>query len=268
MTPEELDLPEDRFRALCEIIRILRSPDGCPWDRKQTHQSLVTHLLEEAHEVVDTIDEQDWKGLQNELGDLIMHIVFQARIGEEGAEFTIDDVLESIIQKLIRRHPHVFSTTQIESAEEVLKNWELIKMEEGRESVLEGVPRSLSALNRAHRLQSRASQVGFDWEEPEHVWEKVEEEIGELREVAEQGTAEEIEEEFGDLLFSLVNISRFVGVNAENALRKSTNKFIRRFQAVEQQVRERDLNMEHMTLEELDEYWEHVKREEKKNGEV
>ncbi|MEJ2052119.1 MAG: nucleoside triphosphate pyrophosphohydrolase, partial [Calditrichota bacterium] len=246
---------------MCEIIRILRSPEGCPWDRKQTHHSLVTHLLEESHEVVDAIDEEDWAGLQGELGDLIMHIVFQARIGEEEKEFTIDDVLESIINKLIRRHPHVFSTTQVESAEEVLKNWELIKMKEGRESVLEGVPRSLSALNRAHRLQSRASQVGFDWEQPEDVWGKVEEEVQELREVSEAGSNDELEEEFGDLLFSLVNISRFIGVNAENALRKATNKFIRRFQAVEKEVKDQDLNMQEMTLDELDEYWEQVKRE-------
>jgi len=259
-------LPEDRFRELCEIIRMLRSPEGCPWDRKQTPESLVTHLLEEAHEVVETIDQKNWEELKGELGDLIMHAVFQAQIGAEENRFDIDAVLDTVIRKLIRRHPHVFDSAEVESAEEVIRNWEQIKLEEGRESVLEGVPKSLSALNRASRLQARASQVGFDWDEPAQVWEKVAEEIEELKEVAEQEDPEKIEEEFGDLLFSLVNISRFVGVNAENALRKATNKFVRRFQEVEQQVKGQKQDMSDMNLDELDEYWEQVKRSEKESG--
>lgn len=223
----------------------------------------MTHLLEEAHEVVETIDHRNWEELQGELGDLIMHAVFQAQISAEEDRFDIDDVLETVIRKLIRRHPHVFDSAEVESAAEVVRNWEQIKMEEGRESVLEGVPKSLSALNRASRLQSRASQVGFDWDEPAQVWEKVTEEIEELKEVSEHESTEKIEEEFGDLLFSLVNISRFVGVNAENALRKATNKFVRRFQEVERQVKDQKQDMDDMNLDELDEYWEQVKRSEK-----
>jgi len=260
MTSQKPSLPEDTFRALCEVIRILRSPDGCPWDRKQTPESLVTNLLEEAHEVVEAIDDEDTEALKGELGDLMMHVVFQADMASDADQFDIDDVLEGVADKLIRRHPHVFGTTEVDSTEDVLRNWEQIKMKEGRDSVLEGVPKSLSALNRAARLQSRASQVGFDWEEPEHVWDKVAEEIAEIREVSEQENTERIEEEFGDLLFSLVNISRFIGVNAENALRKSTTKFIRRFQSVEQQARSENQDMHDMSLEELDVYWENAKK--------
>ncbi|MCF7805696.1 MAG: nucleoside triphosphate pyrophosphohydrolase [Candidatus Marinimicrobia bacterium] len=261
--PQNLpDLPEDKFRALVEILKILRSPDGCPWDRKQTHKSLVPHLLEEAHEVVEMIDHQDSKGLKGELGDLIMHVVFQSQIAEEDDEFSIDDVIESINQKLIRRHPHVFSDSDVEDEDEVIKNWEQIKMEEGRESVIDGVPKSLSALIRANRLQQKASQVGFDWDSAEPVWDKVDEEIAELREVVESGATEEIEEEFGDLLFSLVNLSRFLKVNPEDALRHTINKFIRRFQAIEKRVNDENLDMDGMTLEELDAHWDAVKSEE------
>jgi len=253
------NLPEDKFRELIEILKILRGPDGCPWDRKQTHKSLVAHLLEEAHEVVEMIDYGDMEGLKDELGDLIMHIVFQARIAEENGEFTIDEVLNTISQKLIRRHPHIFGDTDVSDEEEIVKNWEQIKMEEGRESVIEGVPKSLSALIRAHRLQQKASQVGFDWDSAEPVWEKVEEEFEELMEVVENGSPEEVEDEFGDLLFSLVNLSRFLRINPEDALRSTIQKFIRRFQAIEKRVGERNLDMHSMSLEELDSHWDVVK---------
>ena len=259
MDDQVKNLPEDQFRALVEILKILRSPDGCPWDRKQTHKSLIAHLLEEAHEVVEAIDLQDIEGLQGELGDLIMHIVFQAQIAEENDEFTIDEVVESINQKLIRRHPHVFDNTEVDSEEDIIRNWEQIKMDEGRESVIDGVPKALSALIRAHRLQQKASQVGFDWAEAGPVWEKVEEEFEELRGVVEAGTPEEVEDEFGDLLFSLVNLSRFLHVNPEDALRSSIRKFIRRFQAIERSVDEQNLDMNNMSLDELDKYWERAK---------
>lgn len=262
MTKKLENLPEDKFRALVEILKILRSPDGCPWDRKQTHKSLVAHLLEEVHEVVEMIDYEDMDGLKGELGDLIMHIVFQAQIAEENDEFTIDEVIESITQKLIRRHPHVFGETEVSGEDEIVKNWEQIKMEEGRDSVIEGVPKSLSPLIRAHRLQQKASQVGFDWDSAEPVWGKVEEEFDELKDVVENGATEEVEDEFGDLLFSLVNLSRFLKVNPEDALRGTIQKFIRRFQAIETRIDEQDLDMNSMSLEELDSHWNAVKASE------
>jgi len=256
-------LPDDKFRALVKILEILRAPEGCPWDRKQTHKSLVAHLLEETHEVVEAIDEEDPEALKGELGDLLMHIIFQAEISKEEGDFEVDDVLEGIIAKLIRRHPHVFGDTEVSGEEDIIKNWEQIKLEEGRDSVIDGVPKSLSALIRAHRLQQKASQVGFDWDDAKPVWEKVHEELDELKEVIQSNEPERIEEEFGDLLFSLVNLSRFLKVNPEDALRGTINKFITRFQEIERNVHEENLNMEEMTLAELDERWDAIKAREK-----
>ncbi len=256
-------LPEDKFRALVKILEILRAPEGCPWDRKQTHKSLIAHLLEEAHEVVEAIDEEDPEALKGELGDLMMHIIFQAEISKEEGDFEVDDVLEGIIAKLIRRHPHVFGDTEVSGEEEIIKNWEQIKLEEGRDSVIDGVPKSLSALIRAHRLQQKASQVGFDWDNAAPVWEKVYEELDELKEAVGTAEPERIEEEFGDLLFSLVNLSRFLKINPEDALRGTINKFITRFQEIERNVRDENLDMEAMTLAELDERWDAIKEREK-----
>lgn len=264
MSDLQSELPQDKFRALVQVLQILRAPDGCPWDRKQTHKSLVAHLLEETHEVVEAIDNKDQDALKGELGDLMLHVLFQAEISEEEGAFDIDDVLEGIIAKLIRRHPHIFSDTEVRDEQDVARNWEQIKLEEGRESVIEGVPKALSALIRAHRLQQKASQVGFDWDNAEPVWEKVNEEMDELREVVGNGSTEEVEEEFGDLLFSLVNLSRFLEVNPEDALRGTINKFISRFQEIERSVREEDLDIADMTLEELDERWDTAKARERK----
>lgn len=263
MSDTRENLPEDSFHALVQLIEILRSPDGCPWDRKQTHKSLLPHLLEEAHEVVESVDNQDWDELKKELGDLLMHVVFQASMSKDERYFNIDDVLESVIQKLIRRHPHVFGESEVADEDEVIKNWEQIKMEEGRDSVLEGVPKSLSGLIRAHRLQQKASQVGFDWDNADQVWDKVHEELDELKEVLDQGTTEAVEEEFGDLLFTLVNLARFLRINPEDALRLSVNKFIRRFQEIERRIEEQNLEIESMSLEELDAHWNEIKLSEK-----
>lgn len=265
MTRIPENLPEDKFRALVQIVEILRSPEGCPWDRKQTHKSLLPHLLEEAHEVVESVDEENWDELKKELGDLLMHVVFQASMSKDEELFDIDEVLQSVIEKLVRRHPHVFGDSDVEDADEVVKNWEQIKMEEGRTSVIEGVPKALSGLIRAHRLQQKAAQVGFDWDSMDPVWDKVHEELDELKEVMKSGEAELVEEEFGDLLFTLVNLSRFMKINPENALRHSTNKFIRRFQAIEQRVQDQDLDMHSMSLEELDEHWNEIKLTEKQD---
>ncbi len=259
------NLPEDKFRALVEIVEILRGPEGCPWDRKQTHKSLLPHLLEEAHEVVESVDDENWDELKKELGDLLMHVVFQASMSNDDDLFNIDEVLQAVIEKLVRRHPHVFGQSDVDDADEVVKNWEQIKLEEGRKSVIDGVPKSLSGLIRANRLQQKAAQVGFDWESIHPVWNKVHEELDELKEVMDTGTSEEIEEEFGDLLFTLVNLSRFMKINPEDALRLSVNKFIRRFQAIEKRVDEQQLDMESMSLEELDAHWDEIKAAEK-NG--
>ena len=265
MTQIPENLPEDKFRALVQIVEILRSPDGCPWDRKQTHKSLLPHLLEEAHEVVESVDEENWDELKKELGDLLMHVVFQASMSKDEELFNIDEVLQSVIEKLVRRHPHVFGESDVEDADEVVKNWEQIKMEEGRTSVIEGVPKALSGLIRAHRLQQKAAQVGFDWDNIDPVWDKVHEELDELKEVMKSGESERVEEEFGDLLFTLVNLSRFMKINPEDALRHSTNKFIRRFHAIEQRVQDQDLDMNSMSLEELDEHWNEIKLTEKQD---
>ena len=256
------ELPDDPFQALQEVLRQLRAPGGCPWDRKQTHKSLIPHLLEEAHEVVEAIDHEDWAELCGELGDLQMHILFQVQMAEESDRFSLDDVLEGIIRKLIRRHPHVFSDLDVEDEGEVIRNWEQMKMEEGRESAVEGVPTALPALIRAFRVQNKAAQVGFDWDHIDPVWSKVQEEIDELEAIAENGSPEEIEEEFGDLLFSLVNLSRFLHINAEDALRGAVRKFIRRFQEIERRVSEENGNLQQMSLEEMDAHWNDIKSEE------
>jgi MazG family protein len=263
MTQIPDNLPDDKFRALVQIVEILRSPEGCPWDRKQTHKSLLPHLLEEAHEVVESVDEENWDELKKELGDLLMHVVFQASMSKDDDLFDIDEVLQSVIEKLVRRHPHVFGESDVKDADEVVKNWEQIKMEEGRKSVIDGVPKALSGLIRAHRLQQKAAQVGFDWDEINPVWDKVYEELDELKEVMQSGESELVHEEFGDLLFTLVNLSRFMKINPEDALRHSTNKFIRRFQAVEKRVEDQDLDMNSMSLQELDEHWNEIKLTEK-----
>lgn len=246
------------FEDLLAVMKRLRVE--CPWDREQTHDSIKGHTIEEAYEVVEAIDHEDYEELRNELGDLLLHVVFHAEIANGEGRFTIDDVLRSIIEKLIRRHPHIFADVVVSDSDEVKKNWEQIKLEEGRESVIDGIPSVLPALLRAYRMQDKASKVGFDWPHRDQVWEKVEEEIRELRSAIGSKAQPEIEEEFGDLLFSLVNYARFVRINPEDALRKTIQKFERRFRHIEQRLREQQKDITKTSLEEMDRYWEEAKK--------
>ncbi len=256
-------MTRNRFEELISIMAKLRSPEGCPWDREQTHKSLQRHLLEETYEVLEAIDSQEPRRLAGELGDLLLQVVFHAQIAAEEGTFTIDDVVQSINDKLIRRHPHVFGDAVIRTAAEQTVAWEKSKMtKEGKRSALDGVPKELPALLRAHRLQQKASAVGFDWSEAEPVWEKVSEETAELKEAAAKGDADHVEEEFGDLLFSLVNLGRFLKVEPEEALRRTCEKFERRFRRVEEEFVRRGVPLSQASLEEMDAVWEKVKGEE------
>jgi tetrapyrrole methylase family protein / MazG family protein len=251
------------YDELVEIVRRLRKE--CPWDREQTHESIRQNLIEEAYEVIDAIDAGDSDELKKELGDLLLHVVFHAVIAEESNKFTLDEVVSLIAEKLIRRHPHIFGDTVVNGKEDVIRNWEKIKLEEGRNSVMDGVPSALPALVRALRLQEKASKVGFDWEKKDDCWEKVEEEITELKSAVERNTDQlTIEDEFGDLLFSLVNYSRFLKINPEDALRKTNQKFITRFQIIENTLREQGKDLHRSTLEEMDRIWETAKENREK----
>ncbi|HIO41467.1 MAG TPA: nucleoside triphosphate pyrophosphohydrolase [Aquifex sp.] len=245
------------FEDLKEIMKELRQK--CPWDRKQTHDSLKKYLIEETYEVIDAIEKRDWEALKEELGDLLLQPVFHARLAEEEGRFDIDDVVDHLCKKLIKRHPHVFGEEEAKTAEEVLKNWEKRKLEE-RKSVLEGVPKHLPALMRAEKLQKKAAKVGFDWKDLKEVREKVLEEWKEFWEALERGNREEIEHEFGDLLFALVNLARFLNIDPEEALQKANERFIKRFSHVERRVKESGKPWEEFTLEELDRFWEEAKK--------
>jgi MazG family protein len=251
-------IPSEDFRDFVKIVRRLRKE--CPWDRKQTHRSLRHSLIEETYEVVHALDRGDLKELSSELGDLLLHVIMQATIAEEEGEFTLQEVLRLIRAKLIRRHPHVFGTRRVRSAEEVKRNWEKIKMEEGRTSLLDGIPRSMPALQRALRMQQRASKVGFDWETQQQVWEKVSEELQELRVALERKRPREREEEFGDFLFALVNYARFISIHPEDALRQTVEKFDRRFRYIEQNLRKQGKDIHSVTLAEMERLWNAAKR--------
>jgi XTP/dITP diphosphohydrolase len=251
-------LSAKEFTEFVEITKRLRKE--CPWDKEQTHASIRHSLIEEAYEVVEAIDNNNLEELKKELGDLLLHVVFHANIAEEQNEFTLKEVIETISQKLIFRHPHVFGDAKVEGAHEVKQNWEKLKMKEGRESLMEGVPKELPALLRAHRLQDKASKVGFDWEKKEDAWKKVDEEMRELHHAIKSGKQENVEQEFGDLLFALVNYSRFIGVNPENALRKTVEKFITRFRYIEKQLTEMGKDIHSSSLEEMDRLWEEAKK--------
>jgi tetrapyrrole methylase family protein / MazG family protein len=244
--------------ALVDIVRRLRSPDGCPWDREQTHGSLRATLLEEAYEVLEAIDEGSMPKLREELGDVLLQVLMQAEIAGEAREFSLGDVADSVREKLIRRHPHVFGDVKVSGADEVVRNWEALKAKEyGRESALDGVQWSLPALQWAWSLQRRAANVGFDWPAVEGALEKVGEELEELRAAP---TVEAREGEFGDLLFTMVNVARKLGINPEDALRGSTGRFEARFRMVEQAVRADGRALQELPIEELDRYWEAAKR--------
>jgi len=247
------------FEDLKEIMKELRQK--CPWDRKQTHDSLKKYLIEETYEVIDAIEKRDWDALKEELGDLLLQPVFHARLAEEEGRFNIDDVVDHLCKKLIERHPHVFGEEEAKNAEEVLKNWEKRKLEK-RKSVLEGVPKHLPALMRAEKLQKKASKVGFDWRNLEEVKEKVLEEWNEFWNAVQKGDKREIEHEFGDLLFALVNLARFLKIDPEEVLQKANERFIKRFSYVEKKVKESGKPWEEFTIEELDKLWEQAKKEE------
>ena len=246
------------FDRLVTIMKELR--EQCPWDRKQTIHSLRQMTLEETYELTGAITDNDWKSIKEELGDLLLHIVFYARIAEEQNHFTITDVVEGISKKLVDRHPHIYGDVKVNDADDVKRNWEKLKIKEGKTSVLSGVPKALPALVKAMRLQEKAKQVGFEWENKEQVWDKVKEEEAELQEAIRDGDPVKIEEEFGDLVFSLVNFARFLNVDAENALEVTNKKFIKRFTMMEEKAMASGQNLAAMSLEEMDAIWNQIKR--------
>ncbi|MBP1682978.1 MAG: putative pyrophosphatase [Ignavibacteriaceae bacterium] len=262
-------MTDSKFNEFVEIVKRLRK--DCPWDREQTNDSIKAATIEEAYEVVEAIEKKNYDELKNELGDLLLHVVFHTIIASESNGFTIDDVIDGIQSKLIRRHPHVFGDVKVSGSNEVKKNWEEIKLEEGRDSVLDGVPEMLPALQRAHRLQEKASKVGFDWEKKEDVWKKVIEEIEEMHEIERARSQKsvdrnleafynQLENEIGDVFFALVNYARFLDVNPENALRKTNSKFIRRFKYVEEKIKAMGKKLSDSNLQEMDFYWEESKK--------
>ncbi|HDN58959.1 MAG: nucleoside triphosphate pyrophosphohydrolase [Candidatus Marinimicrobia bacterium] len=249
-----------RFARLIEIVKKLRGPGGCKWDRAQTHKSLVPYMTEELYEVIEAIEEDDMRKLKEELGDLLLHVVFQADLAEEEGHFTLADSIETISSKLVRRHPHVFAGLKVGSVSEIKKNWEEIKLREGRQSLLEGIPKNLPALLLARRVQQRASEVGFDWERVPSVIEKLEEEFLELKNAIESREQSRIRDELGDLLFTVVNLSRFLDIDPEDALRHTIKKFINRFKLVEEELRKKGKKLEEATLSEMDRLWNEIKR--------
>lgn len=245
------------FLRLVKIMDELR--EKCPWDKKQTIASLRSLTIEEMYELADAITREDWKNIKEELGDLMLHIVFYAKIGTEKNEFTLNEVLQNISEKLILRHPHIYGDVHVENEEDVKKNWEKIKRTEGKTSALDGVPVGLPAMVKALRIQDKAKQTGFEWKKAEDVFEKVEEEILELKEAISQENQNAIEEEFGDVLFSLINYARFLHVDPENALEKINRKFIYRFQAMEKMAAENETTLHALSLEEMDAMWNTIK---------
>lgn len=247
------------FERLVTIMNELR--EQCPWDRKQTIHTLRQMTLEETYELTDAITENDWQGIREELGDLMLHLLFYSKIGTEQGQFTLDDVINGVCEKLITRHPHIYGDVKVENDEDVKRNWEQIKLQEGKRSVLSGVPKTAPALIKAMRLQEKARQVGFEWENKEQVWEKVKEEEAELQEAIDNGDPVQVEEEFGDLLFSLVNFARFLKVDAENALEVTNKKFIHRFSRMEALANERGKPLNELSLAEMDDIWNEIKRQ-------
>jgi XTP/dITP diphosphohydrolase len=259
-------LVNNDFQRLVSIMDELR--EKCPWDKKQTIQTLRQQTIEETFELVDAITDNDWQCIKEELGDLLLHIVFYARIGEEQNQLTLQQVIEGISEKLISRHPHIYGdpsnagqVVKINDEEDVKRNWETLKLKEGKKSVLSGVPNSLPAMVKAMRLQEKAKQVGFEWENKQQVWQKVEEEIGEMNEAIQSGDQKKIEEEFGDVVFSLVNFARFLNVDAENALELTNKKFTTRFSKMEAKAAGKGKPLQEMSLEEMDAIWNEIKQQ-------
>lgn len=261
-------MSEHPFERLVGVMRTLLGPGGCPWDREQTPQTLKPYLIEEIYEVCESIDRADYQGIREELGDVLMHIVFLSLIAERGGHFQIPQVIDGIADKMIHRHPHVFGDAdKIDTADEVVDRWEAIKAKEreakaATPSRLDGVPLALPALLRAHRMQEKAAKVGFDWDRKEDVWSKFHEEIEEFKEAIESGDLEAAESELGDLIFALVNIGRWERLSAESALQRTNQKFLRRFMHIEARAREMGRDPESMTLEEMDALWDEAKTRE------
>ena len=251
----------DAFNRLLDIMDDLR--EKCPWDKKQTLQSLRHLTIEETYELGDAILDNDLQEVKKELGDILLHIVFYAKIGSETGDFDIADVANGICEKLIFRHPHIYGDVVVEDEEQVKQNWEKLKLKEGKKSVLEGVPKSLPALVKASRIQDKARGVGFDWDEPSQVWDKVQEELAEFHEEVQAGDKDKIEDEFGDVLFSLINYARFLNVNPEDALERTNKKFIKRFTYLESKAGEMGKSLADMTLAEMDVFWNEAKKLEK-----
>jgi XTP/dITP diphosphohydrolase len=254
----------DRLKVIMDELRA-----QCPWDRKQTIGSLRQMTIEETYELADAITDGNWQGIREELGDLMLHILFYAKIGEEQGQFTLEEAIRGICDKLIARHPHIYGNVVVNDEEDVKRNWEKLKLGEGKTSVLSGVPRALPAMVKAMRLQEKARQVGFEWDHIDQVWEKVQEETAELREAIDgrerdghsAQSQDRVEDEFGDLLFSLVNYSRFLGVDAENALERTNRKFLSRFMRMEARAQEKGRALHDMTLSEMDSIWNEIKKE-------
>jgi XTP/dITP diphosphohydrolase len=252
---------DEKLKAFGRILKIMDElREQCPWDRKQTLESLRPLTIEETYELSDAIIKKDMGLLKEELGDLLLHIVFYAKIGEEQGAFDIAKVIDDLCEKLIRRHPHIYGDVNVDNEEQVKQNWEKLKMKEGRKSVMGGVPESLPAMIKAWRVQDKAKQVGFEWDNIEDVWKKVEEELQEFKEVVKEADADKIEDEFGDLLFSLVNYSRFLNVDPETALERTNQKFLKRFRYIEEVAQSRGKQLTDMTLGEMDAIWNEAKK--------
>jgi tetrapyrrole methylase family protein/MazG family protein len=257
-------MKKKRFDDLVDIMARLRGADGCPWDRRQTKESLRPFLIEETYEILEALDKEDDRGLREELGDLLFHIIFMARIALEEGTFDIYDVIQGVAEKMVRRHPHVFGNSEVSGPHEVEANWAKLKAaEKQRESLMEGLPRHLPALMRAYRLTQRASKVGFDWEDKDQVWKKLEEELQEFQAALSEGKEDDLRDELGDILFTLVNLTRFIGVDPEDALRRVTNKFVERFQYIEKRLHEEGKDPHEASLTEMDALWEESKGEQR-----
>ena len=259
-------MKDDLFESLVEVIATLRGENGCPWDREQTHTSLKSTLIEETYETVEAIDSGDPSKLEEELGDLLLNVMLQAQIAAENKNFTIYDVIKTLTEKLIRRHPHVFGNVQVENSEDVVQNWETIKSQEvgyeDRKSILDGIPTALPALLKGQKIQKRVARVGFDWDNIADVIDKVDEELGEVKESLKDNDINAIEDEIGDLFFSIVNLCRFLDLQAEETLRRTNRKFANRFKRMEEVLEKQGKSLSDQTLAELDVIWEAVKKDE------
>lgn len=261
--PTQKEELNHQFFRLRDVIAELRGPNGCPWDQKQTNESLRPYLIEETYELIEAINQEDDDGIIEELGDVLLQVMLHSQIGEDQGFYTIDDVILSIVNKMIRRHPHVFAHAKVNDVDDVLANWQEIKATEKKvnqvESILERVPTASAALVKAEALQKEASKVGFDWTTVEPIWDKIREELTEIKEAIKSSDGKALEGEFGDVLFAIVNLARYYKINSEVALERTNQKFIKRFQFIEQKVKEKDLNIEKLTLEALDRFWEEAK---------